>query len=106
MRGRGTRKARNLAANPYCSIATEEADEAVIVEGEARETNDAEARRVFAPVYNTKYGGEIEAMIETSDGSTGPAGSALWRVDVRTVFGLDEHAEDFVEAATRWTFPL
>jgi hypothetical protein len=103
--GRNTRKARNLAANPDCSIATEEADEAVIVEGQALEITDAAARRAFAPVYNAKYGGEIEAMIETSAGSAGLAGSALWRVDPRAVFGMNEHAENFVEAATRWTFP-
>ena len=47
--GRGTRKARNLAANPNCSIATEGADEAVIVEGQARETNDAERAARFRP---------------------------------------------------------
>jgi hypothetical protein len=103
--GRGTRKARNLAANPHCSIATEGADEAVIVEGAAREIADVGARRAFVPVYNAKYGGDIEAMIGTSDGSAGPAGSALWRVDPQAVFGLNEHAEDFVEAATRWIFP-
>jgi Pyridoxamine 5'-phosphate oxidase len=104
--GRETRKARNLAANPHCSIATEEADEAVILEGQAREVTDAGARRAFVPIYNAKYEGDIAAMIETTDGSAAPAGSALWRVEPRAVFGLNEHAEDFVEAATRWTFRL
>jgi hypothetical protein len=103
--GRGTRKARNLAANPNCSIATEEADEAVIVEGQAREITDAGARRAFVPVYNAKYGGDIEAMLGTSDSKAEAAGSALWRVQPQAVFGLNEHAEVFVEAATRWTFP-
>ena len=103
--GRATRKARNLAADPFCSIATEDADEAVIVEGQARQITDPAARSAFIPLYNAKYGGDVAALIDTSDGSAGPTGSALWRVDLRTVFGLDEHAENFVEAATRWTFP-
>jgi general stress protein 26 len=38
--GRSTRKAKNLAANSHCVIATEKADEAVIVEGLAAESSD------------------------------------------------------------------
>ena len=35
--GRGSRKARNLASNPACIVCTENAAEAVIVEGSATE---------------------------------------------------------------------
>ena len=39
--GRQSRKARNLAVNRACIVATERADEAVIVEGTAVEVTDA-----------------------------------------------------------------
>jgi hypothetical protein len=37
--GTKTRKAQNLAKNPYCTVCTENAEEAVIFEGVARKVS-------------------------------------------------------------------
>lgn len=95
--GPRTRKAKNLAANPRCVIGTEQADEAVIVEGVAEEVLDGPERRRFARAYDKKYGGEIQAILEST-------GSIVMRVRPDVVFGFDEHAQDFAQAATRWKF--
>jgi hypothetical protein len=95
--GPRTRKAKNLANNSQCVIGTEKADEAVILEGAAQEIPDRAVWKQFAAVYNRKYGGNIEPLLESSGGS-------VFRVIPRTVFGQDEHAENFTEAVTRWTF--
>ena len=95
--GRRTRKAKNLAAYPYCVIGTEMADEAVIVEGAAEEISDREIWKQVVDLYNRKYGGDVGPLLETSN-------SSLFRVEPQTVFAQDEHAENFAEAVTRWTF--
>lgn len=95
--GARTRKAKNLAANPHCVLCTEKADEAVIVEGIAEEVLDGPERRRFAKAYDKKYGGKIDAILEST-------GSIVLRVRPEVVFGFDEHAEDFAQGATRWKF--
>src|SRR6202451_1547659 len=52
--GSKSRKARNLAQNDKCVVCTEDANEAVIVEGTA-EIADVAARRRFLPVCERKY---------------------------------------------------
>jgi hypothetical protein len=96
--GPRTRKAKNIAADPHVVIGTEKADEAVIVEGTAREIKDRAVWKQFAGPYDKKYGGEIVPLLESSGGS-------VFRVEPRIAFGQDEHAENFVQSATRWTFP-
>jgi nitroimidazol reductase NimA-like FMN-containing flavoprotein (pyridoxamine 5'-phosphate oxidase superfamily) len=89
--GDRTRKARSLAADPRCSVATERADEVVVIEGLARRVSDpAEAARVDE-VYTEKYG-------------TSPAvpGSSIFAVEPSRAFGLDEST--FGTSATRWDF--
>jgi hypothetical protein len=95
--GPRTRKAKNLAANASCAIGTEKAEEAVILEGIAEEVTDRGVWKELATVYNRKYGGDIGPLLESSGGS-------VYRVAPQTVFGQDEHAENFAEAVTRWTF--
>jgi hypothetical protein len=95
--GPKTRKAKNIAAQPYCAIGTEKADEAVIVEGTAVEIADRSAWKRMADIYDQKYGGKLLPLLESSGGS-------VFRIDPKVAFGQDEHAEDFVQAATRWTF--
>ena len=96
--GPRTRKAKNLAANPRCAVGTEQADEAVILEGTAQEVTDRAVWQHLIETYNRKYGGDIGPLLESSGGS-------IYRVIPQTVFGQDEHAENFTEAVTRWTFP-
>jgi hypothetical protein len=96
--GRRSRKARNIAADPRCVIGTEKADEAVIVEGTAQEVTDRTMWKPLADRYNKKYGGDVLPLLESG-------GGPIFRVAPHVVFGQDEHAENFVQAATRWKFP-
>jgi len=95
--GRRTRKAKNLVAVPNCAIGTEMADEAVILEGTAEEISDRSLWKQVVGLYNRKYGGDVGPLLETSN-------SMLFRVEPQTAFAQDEHAENFAEAVTRWTF--
>ncbi len=95
--GPRTRKAKNIAAHPYCVIGTERADEAVILEGVPQEIKDRAAWKRLAAVYNAKYGGDVEPLLMASSGS-------VYRVEPRVVFAQDEHAENFTDAVTRWRF--
>ena len=95
--GRRTRKAKNIAADPHCVIATEKADEAVILEGLAQEITDRGVWKQLVPVYNRKYGRDVGPLLETSN-------SCVFRVQPQIAFGQDEHAENFTEAVTRWHF--
>src|SRR5271170_6780098 len=54
--GPNTRKAKNIAAHTHCSIGTERADEAVILEGVPEEIKDRAVWKRFAGIYNKKYG--------------------------------------------------
>jgi hypothetical protein len=95
--GPNTRKAKNMAAHAYCSIGTEQADEAVILEGVPQEVTDRAIWKRLAAIYNKKYGGDVEPMLMTSGGN-------VYRVDPQTAFGQDEHAANFAESVTRWRF--
>jgi len=96
--GPRTRKAKNIAADPHCVIATEKADEAVILEGLAEEIKDHSVWKQIAQVYNRKYGGDVEPLLVASDG-------CVFRVQPQVAFGQDEHTENFTESVTRWNFP-
>jgi len=95
--GARTRKAKNIAASPQCVIGTEKADEAVILEGLAQSIEDRALWKQLAEIYNRKYGGDVAPLLEGSN-------SLVFRVQPRVVFGQDEHADNFSEAVTRWTF--
>src|ERR1700689_3950697 len=53
--GRKSRKGQNLAANGACTIANDDGQEAVIIEGDAQEVNDAAQLDRVAAVYEKKY---------------------------------------------------
>jgi PPOX class probable F420-dependent enzyme len=95
----GSRKARDLAANPKVSITTDDPREPVVVDGEAERvtispdaTADVEA---FTAAMNDKY--EPDYSVDFF------ASNACFRIRPRTVFGLVE--SDFLGSPTRWTFP-
>ncbi len=89
--GRQSRKARNLVANPACVLGTENAADAVIVEGRATEITDrARIERLGKP-YSKKYKGW------TLDPKLGP----IFEVRPAIAFGLREKT---FKAATRWIF--
>jgi len=94
--GARTRKAKNIAVSPHCVIATEKADEAVILEGIAQNITDRSVWKQIVEIYNRKYGGDLRPLLDKSN-------SFVFRVQPQIVFAQDEHADNFMEAVTRWT---
>lgn len=92
----GSRKARNLMANPRCSIATEDAEDPVVLEGVATHIIDAESLAKVLAWENAKY--QTDYSIETLD----PAVNACFRVAPTWVFGIKKG--DFTGSPTRWDF--
>ena len=88
--GRLTRKARNLAYNASCVICTENAAEAVIVEGVAQLVGNLETLKQLGQVYQTKYA------------SAYPSESNIYVVHPKVVFGFIEDEAEFSGSATRW----
>jgi hypothetical protein len=95
--GSASRKARNLAENPNCIVCTENAEEAVIVEGVA-EIADVAARRKLIPVYQRKYDWDLSNMKDDILSMKEP----VFAVRPRVVFALWE--EHFQTKSTRWKF--
>jgi len=89
--GSKTQKARNLATNPNCIVGTQNAADAVILEGVAERITDAAIRKKLGPPSLRKYG---------TSGSEGS--EPLYRVRPTRAFGLIE--KTFPKTATRWTF--
>ena len=90
--GASSRKARNLAENPKCVIGTDDAAEAVILEGTV-ESIDAQHPEFekFAKAYEKKYAWDVREMAQPV---------LRFRPDVG--FGLFE--KKFEQSATRWVF--
>jgi Pyridoxamine 5'-phosphate oxidase len=90
--GAASRKARNLAANPKCVVGTDNAAEAVILEGavEAVDTQRAEFEK-FAAAYEKKYRWKVRKMAQP-----------VYRLRPNLGFGLFE--KRFEQTATRWRF--
>ena len=101
--GPGTRKSRNLAANPACTISISREGIDLVLEGEATRVTDRPTLEKVASLY--REGGwpaEVEGEAFTapySAPSAGPPPWNLYRVTVHTVFGLAT-AEPY--GATRW----
>jgi pyridoxamine 5'-phosphate oxidase-like protein len=95
--GSKSRKTRNLAANANCVVCTEQAQEAVIVEGVA-EIADVAARRKMIPPYERKYKFDLSTMKDDILSMKEP----VFSVRPRVVFGLWE--KYFQSKSTRWRF--
>lgn len=87
--GRKSRKGRNLAANPACTVTNDDGEGAVIVEGSVEEVKDAAALERVAVAYTKKYKMDPRSM-----------GEPIFVVRPRTVFGFIE--DSFPKSATRW----
>lgn len=94
---RGSRKARNLAANGHCAITTDNAYEPVVIEGEAALIDDHASIAAFVAELNKKY--KTEYSIDFFNRTD----SACFLVRPTWAFGLTE--ADFTGTPTRWTFP-
>jgi PPOX class probable F420-dependent enzyme len=91
----GSRKARNLLADPRCTVTTDDAKHPVVVEGRAERVTDADQLRTALEAENAKYG--------TSYGEEMIAPENPWfRVTPSWVFALD--SDDFTGSPTRFVF--
>jgi nitroimidazol reductase NimA-like FMN-containing flavoprotein (pyridoxamine 5'-phosphate oxidase superfamily) len=99
--GDRSRKAKNLARDSRCSIATEidfqrkpktkgTVKDAVILEGTAELLKESRVQKKFSLLYEDKYGWDMEGFSEP-----------IYRVRPNVVFGL---TNQFNLTATRWTF--
>ncbi len=86
---RNSRKGRNLAANPLCTITNDDGKEAVIVEASASELNDAAVLERVVAAYKKKYKMDPTDMKEP-----------IYVARPKTVFAFVE--KTFPESATRW----
>ncbi len=91
--GRESRKARNLGSNPRCIVCTDQASQAVIVEGVARILRDPLKRRRFFRQYERKYKWDMSGYEQ----------EPVFAVRPLKAFGLDEKAS--LNRMTRWQFP-
>jgi hypothetical protein len=103
--GPGTRKARNLAANPASTISVRLADIDLVLEGEAARVTDQETlERAAARYREGGWPAEVEGDAFTapySAPSAGPPPWHLYRFRFHTAFGVAT-AEPY--GATRWRF--
>jgi len=92
-----SRKARNLSADPRCTVTTDDAQNPVVVEGTARQVVDRPALERFMAAMNDKYDGgmTLEFLDPTVNGSYA----------VRPVRAFALTHDDFIGSPTRWTFP-
>lgn len=103
--GLAARKARNLAANPACTISARLAGIDVVLEGRAERVSDrATLERVAKGFNEGGWPAEVEGDALTapfSAPSAGPAPWHVWRFTFDKVFGVAT-AEPY--GATRWGF--
>ncbi len=90
--GRESQKSRNLKANPNCVVCNELANEAVIVEGVAREVRETAMRKRFFRLYERKYDFDMAPYEK----------EPVYAVRPVKTFGLDEKLS--LSKATRWIF--
>jgi PPOX class probable F420-dependent enzyme len=92
--GPRSRKARNLAAEPRCTVTTDNAYEPVMLNGTAALVEGRDAIRPFAEAAGAKYGGDVTLDFL--------AANSTFRVAPTVVIALTE--DDFGGSPTRWSF--
>ncbi|WP_033287801.1 pyridoxamine 5'-phosphate oxidase family protein [Amycolatopsis jejuensis] len=103
--GPGTRRSRNLAANPACSVSVRLRGLDLVLEGEAHRVTDAATLAEVAAVYRsggwpaTVEGDALTAPFSAP--SAGPPPWHLYRLTLRSAVGVGS-AEP--HGATRWDF--
>jgi len=94
--GLRSRKARNLAAQPRCTVTTDDARSPVVVDGTAERVTDAGRIAGFVAAVNAKY--RADMTVEFQD----PAINGTYAVRPVTVIALTDG--DFTGSPTRWRF--
>lgn len=90
---RGSRKGRNLSANPALVVHLESGDDVVILEGVAREITDRSQLKRMDDAYHAKYGMRVLGM---------PGDVGFYSLQPRVALAWRER--DFPASATRWVF--
>ena len=98
--GSTSRKARNLATNPSCTLCTDNAAEAVILEGMIETEKDVARIREFLKVYEKKYKYDMSGMAADMLNLKEP----LFFLRPKVAFAMAE--KTFPKSATRWIFDL
>lgn len=92
----GSRKARNLGAEPRCTLSTDNPLEPVVVAGRARRVTEPGALAATLAAENAKYGTDYGMdMVD-------PASNSVYSLRPEWVFALD--SSDFTGSPTRFTF--
>jgi nitroimidazol reductase NimA-like FMN-containing flavoprotein (pyridoxamine 5'-phosphate oxidase superfamily) len=91
---RASRKARNLVAEPRCTVATDDPLEPVVVEGVATFLEDSAEIATFASAVNAKHDVEYPVSFYAA-----PENVCI-RIDAVSAIGLVE--ADFTGSPTRW----
>jgi hypothetical protein len=103
--GPGTRKARNLAANPACTVSVRLEGIDLVLEGDAARVTDAPTLEAIAAMYrDSGWPAQVDGDALTAPYSAPSAGPPPWHVyrfTFHTVFGVAT-AEPY--GATRWRF--
>jgi hypothetical protein len=92
--GPRSRRARNLARDPRCTITNDNPLEPVVVEGRSELITERAAVEIFTAACNAKYETDIPTAFF--------ADNALFRVPPAVAYGLTE--ADFTTTPTRWQF--
>jgi hypothetical protein len=103
--GAGTRKSRNLAANPACAVSMALKDIDLVIEGSAeRVTDDATLRRLAKRYGDQGWPARVEDGAFTYDYSAPSAGPPPWdlyEITPTTIFAVLSAEPG---GATRWRF--
>jgi hypothetical protein len=93
----GSRKARNLAREPRCSLATADPLEPVVAQGRAQRVVDIGALAHMLAAENAKYGTAYGMdMVD-------PASNSVFALRPKRVIAFD--TRDYTGSPTRYTFP-
>ena len=103
--GPGTRKSRNLAANPACTIAASLATIDLVLEGEAVRVTDAPTlERLAARCRESGWPVQVEGDAFTGPFSAPSAGPPPWHLYRFTFHTAIGNATAKPNGATRWRF--
>jgi general stress protein 26 len=92
----GSRKARNISAQPHCSLSTDNPMEPVVVHGLARRVTDADELSVMLAAENAKYGTSYgPEMVD-------PEFNSVFALQPEWAFALN--SSDFAGSPTRYAF--
>ena len=93
----GSRKTRNLAEEPRCSLSTDNALKPVVVQGAAQRITERTALEAMLAAVNAKY------ATDYSFDAIDPASQSVFSLRPEWVFALD--SDDFTGSPTRFVFP-